>query len=104
LTNIKQWVKVDRLIAVKPIKCEVHMPITHDPSISDNRAGIVNGSTSGGVAILTADQVAGGDYLDEPVVEDGRFITVRKPGDLPLEMALHFQRLANATQNGLGDE
>ncbi|MEU1550660.1 type 1 glutamine amidotransferase domain-containing protein [Nocardia sp. NPDC005745] len=42
-----------------------------------------------------ADEVraAGGVYQDEPVVEDGQFITSRKPGDMPLEMRRIFERL-----------
>lgn len=42
-----------------------------------------------------ADEIrdAGGDYRDEPVVEDGQFITARKPGDMPLELARILERL-----------
>jgi protease I len=45
-----------------------------------------------------ADEVraAGGDYVDEPVVEDGQFITARKPGDMPLEMARILDRLSTS--------
>ena len=37
---------------------------------------------------------AGGSWVDAPLVEDGQFVTARKPGDLPVEMARIFQRLA----------
>jgi protease I len=36
---------------------------------------------------------AGGEYKDAPVVEDGQFVTARKPGDMPLEMNRIFERL-----------
>ncbi|WP_176697039.1 type 1 glutamine amidotransferase domain-containing protein [Microbacterium sp. 3J1] len=39
---------------------------------------------------------AGGEYVDEPVVEDAQFITARKPGDMPREMARIFERLTEA--------
>ena len=39
---------------------------------------------------------AGGSWLDEALVEDGPFITARKPGDLPIEMSRIFERLAAA--------
>lgn len=39
---------------------------------------------------------AGGTYVDEAVVEDGQFVTSRKPGDLPVEMARILERLAAA--------
>jgi protease I len=47
-----------------------------------------------------ADEVrdAGGEYIDEPVVEDGQFITARKPGDMPLEMARILSRLRDDTR------
>ena len=53
-----------------------------------------------------ADEIrdAGGDYIDEPVVEDRQFVTARKPGDMPLQMARIFQRLANSAQESLKDE
>lgn len=40
---------------------------------------------------------AGGKYIDEPVVEDGQFITSRKPGDMPLELARILERLGRST-------
>lgn len=36
---------------------------------------------------------AGGDYQDAPMVEDGQFVTARKPGDMPLAMRRIFERL-----------
>ncbi|MBO0962900.1 DJ-1/PfpI family protein [Neobacillus sp. MM2021_6] len=36
---------------------------------------------------------AGGVNVDEPMVEDGQFITARKPGDLPMELSRVFERL-----------
>lgn len=36
---------------------------------------------------------AGGIWINEPVVEDGPFITARKPGDLPAELHAIMQRL-----------
>ncbi|GGE43973.1 glutamine amidotransferase [Pullulanibacillus camelliae] len=38
---------------------------------------------------------AGATYLDEPLVEDGQYITARKPGDLPIEMSRIIERLSN---------
>ncbi|MFI9531652.1 DJ-1/PfpI family protein [Nocardia fusca] len=29
---------------------------------------------------------AGATYVDEPLVEDGQFLTARKPGDMPVQM------------------
>ncbi|MDQ7809789.1 type 1 glutamine amidotransferase domain-containing protein [Amycolatopsis sp. A133] len=31
-------------------------------------------------------RAAGATYVDEPTVEDGQFITARKPGDMPVQM------------------
>lgn len=36
---------------------------------------------------------AGGEYIDEPVVEDAQYVTSRKPGDMPLELARILERL-----------
>jgi protease I len=36
---------------------------------------------------------AGGVYVNEPMVEDGQFITARKPGDLPMELSRVFEHL-----------
>ena len=40
---------------------------------------------------------AGGTYLDQALVEDGQFVTSRKPGDMPLEVSRLLQRLTAAT-------
>lgn len=31
-------------------------------------------------------RAAGATYVDEPVVEDGQFVTARKPGDMPVQL------------------
>ncbi len=49
-------------------------------------------------------RAAGAEYVDEPVVEDGQFITARKPGDMPLELALFLERLAAQKSEGASDE
>jgi putative intracellular protease/amidase len=36
---------------------------------------------------------AGGTYLDQALVEGGRFVTSREPGDVPLEVSRPLQRL-----------
>jgi protease I len=36
---------------------------------------------------------AGGVYVDEPAVEDGQFITARKPGDMPIQLRRIFEIL-----------
>jgi protease I len=41
---------------------------------------------------------AGGQYDDEPVVVDGQFVTSRKPGDLPSQMARIFEMLGRSTR------
>jgi protease I len=38
-------------------------------------------------------RASGGEYVDAPVVEDAQFITARKPGDMPLQMARIVERL-----------
>jgi protease I len=42
-----------------------------------------------------ADEVraSGCEYVDAPVVEVAQYITARKPGDMPLQMARVFERL-----------
>jgi protease I len=49
-------------------------------------------------------RAAGAEYVDEPVVEDGQFITARKPGDMPLELARFLERLAAEKNEGGSDE
>jgi protease I len=47
-------------------------------------AGIARGRKLTCVAIIKDDVInAGGNYVDEPVVQDGNIITSRLPGDLP---------------------
>lgn len=45
-----------------------------------------------------ADEIrdAGGIYVNAPLVEDGQFITARKPGDLPMELSRVLERLRDA--------
>ncbi|PYY32507.1 hypothetical protein DEI91_00830 [Curtobacterium sp. MCBD17_032] len=52
-----------------------------------------------------ADEVraAGGTYVDAPVVEDGQFITARKPGDMPQQMARVLDRLRTAREENHHD-
>ncbi|MEW2546455.1 DJ-1/PfpI family protein [Streptomyces sp. NPDC047002] len=38
-------------------------------------------------------EAAGGTWGDEPVVQDGPFLTARKPGDLPAELHAVMRRL-----------
>ncbi|WP_285106408.1 type 1 glutamine amidotransferase domain-containing protein [Promicromonospora sp. MEB111] len=47
---------------------------------------------------------AGAEYVDEPVVEDGQYITSRKPGDMPRELARFLERLADAKDTGAHHE
>jgi protease I len=49
-------------------------------------------------------RAAGGLYVDEPVVEDGQFVTARKPGDMPLELARFMERLAGQKASGASHE
>ncbi|MET7458386.1 type 1 glutamine amidotransferase domain-containing protein [Streptomyces sp. NPDC005574] len=37
---------------------------------------------------------AGATYVDEPLVEDGQFLTARKPGDMPIQLRRFLQRLS----------
>jgi protease I len=48
-------------------------------------------------------RAAGAQYVDEPVVEDGQFITARKPGDMPLELARFLERLAAEEDAGMSN-
>lgn len=41
-------------------------------------------------------RAAGAEYVDEPVVEDGPFITARKPGDMPLQLARFLERVTGS--------
>ncbi|MEW2511163.1 type 1 glutamine amidotransferase domain-containing protein [Streptomyces sp. NPDC046870] len=47
---------------------------------------------------------AGGIWINEPVVQDGPFITARKPGDLPAELHTIMQRLEERRARQTEDE
>lgn len=61
------------------------MTTTTDFAVADNRAAIrMGGLPTGRIAILTADRVEDVEFF---------FITARKPGDMPLELARFLERL-----------
>jgi protease I len=60
-------------------------------------AGIVSGHTMTSWPTLQDDiRNAGGTWVDEQVVEDGNFITSRKPDDIPAFNKALIARLASA--------
>ncbi|MER7569284.1 DJ-1/PfpI family protein [Streptomyces sp. NPDC097941] len=57
-------------------------------------AGLAQGRrTTSSYEVRPEVEEAGGTWVDETVVEDGPFITARKPGDLPAELHAIMQRL-----------
>lgn len=39
---------------------------------------------------------AGAIYVDDPLVEDGQFVTARKPGDMPIQLRRFFEKMAES--------
>ncbi len=68
--------------------------VCHGPQVLIS-AGLVDGRRMTSWKDVAPEvRAAGAEYVDEPVVEDGQFITARKPGDMPLELARFLERLA----------
>ncbi|WP_027796092.1 type 1 glutamine amidotransferase domain-containing protein [Paraburkholderia acidipaludis] len=66
-------------------------------------AGIVAGHTMTSWPTLQDDiRNAGGTWVDEQVVEDGNFITSRKPDDIPAFNRALIARLTNGTHHARG--
>ncbi|MEU3985554.1 type 1 glutamine amidotransferase domain-containing protein [Streptomyces sp. NPDC026672] len=60
--------------------------VCHGPQLLA-AAGLVEGrSLTSWHEVAPEIVAAGGTYVDEPLVEDGPFLTSRKPGDLPVEL------------------
>ena len=71
--------------------------VCHGPQVLVD-AGLVAGrSMTSWHEVAPEITAAGGTYLDQPLVEDGQFVTSRKPGDMPLEVSRLLQRLARTT-------
>ncbi|QYN21639.1 DJ-1/PfpI family protein [Amycolatopsis sp. DSM 110486] len=67
--------------------------VCHGPRVLA-KAGLATGRAMTGFYHVESDIAdAGGTYVDEPVVADGRIVTSRRPGDLPQEMAVILERL-----------
>lgn len=73
--------------------------VCHGPQVLAS-AGVVTGRDMTSWRDV-ADEVraAGGTYVDQPVVEDGQFVTARKPGDMPQQMARVLERLRVARED-----
>jgi protease I len=71
--------------------------VCHGPQVLVD-AGLVAGrSMTSWHEVAPEITAAGGTYLDRALVEDGQFVTSRKPGDMPLEISRLLQRLTAAT-------
>ena len=67
--------------------------VCHGPQVLID-AGLVAGRTmTSWYGVAPEVVAAGGTWVDEALVEDGQFVTARKPGDLPVELARLLQRL-----------
>jgi protease I len=67
--------------------------VCHGPRVLA-KAGLGTGRNMTGFFQIEEEIVQGGaSYLDQPVVEDSKIITSRRPGDLPQEMGLFLTRL-----------
>ena len=66
--------------------------ICHGPQILINAQALHGRKLTGWKSIAPDIRNAGGEYLDEEVVEDGNLITSRKPADIPafIEASLHY--------------
>lgn len=70
--------------------------VCHGPQVLAS-AGLVDGrSLTSWHEVADEVRAAGGTWIDEPVVEDGQFVTARKPGDMPQQLARILERLATA--------
>ncbi|PYY44207.1 hypothetical protein DEJ03_12265 [Curtobacterium sp. MCLR17_043] len=70
--------------------------VCHGPQVLAS-AGLVDGrSLTSWHEVADEVRAAGGTWIDEPVVEDGQFVTARKPGDMPQQLARIIERLATA--------
>ncbi|SMH44259.1 protease I [Rathayibacter oskolensis] len=77
--------------------------VCHGPQILVS-AGLVEGRRlTSWKDVAPEVRAAGAEYIDEPVVEDGPFITARKPGDMPLQLARFLERVTASTA-GARDE
>ncbi|MFB2554866.1 type 1 glutamine amidotransferase domain-containing protein [Herbiconiux liangxiaofengii] len=78
--------------------------VCHGPQVLIS-AGLANGRRMTSWKDVAPEvRAAGAEYVDEPVVEDGQFITARKPGDMPLELARFLERLAEEKNEGASHE
>lgn len=67
--------------------------VCHGPQVLAS-AGLLGGRTmTSWYDVADEVRAAGGTWINSPVVEDGQFITARKPGDMPQELARIFTRL-----------